>query len=625
MRRFWCIAVLTLCSVSIARTQNFNTDSLLRALKTASPDSHKVDIYRNLGISVAHKDPSKAIEYWKQGLTLSKNLNYTLGTARCLVNIATGYSYLGRYDSALIYSDSAILFAKLVGDPNRLALVYLNTGDYYRNVQNFKKALLYCDTALKYASEAANNDRMARIYDIISDVYAAQKQYVSSLSYLEKALELYKKDENMQMVGQVYSDFADIYKNLDEHDKAIAHYQQAIHIGDSVQDLKNLSTYHADLCDLYLVQKNYTSAKLSAEKAMHFAKLQGNNLQLATAFTHFANLYLQQKNYGEAVEAGIQAYKLAVGEKNLLWQHESAATVANAYTALNDHKNAAEFLRISGSLNDSLRRQQFNEQTAALQTSFDVRQKDKEIELLSKDSELQQQRIIQQRFYLSASFVVAFLAIGAIALLMNRNRLRQRMKELQLRNQIAADLHDEVGSSLSSIHLLSKMAVQGKTAVPKDILNRVSENAQETMEKMSDIVWMIKPSENDGQTLAQRMERYLYELCTHQNIECSMQASALDQLQLNMHQRKNLYLIFKEAVNNSIKYSGTKKLEVSIAIQQTTLVMRIRDFGKGFNEETIIRGNGLANMQARAKELKGHLHINSSEEHGTELELKFPV
>ena len=77
----------------------------------------------------------------------------------------------------------------------------------------------------------------------------------------------------------------------------------------------------------------------------------------------------------------------------------------------------------------------------------------------------------------------------------SRYRLRNRMKELELRNRIAADLHDEVGSSLSSIHMLSQIATQqeGDGTKQNDILTRMSNNAKETMEKMGDIVWMIKP------------------------------------------------------------------------------------------------------------------------------------
>jgi signal transduction histidine kinase len=257
---------------------------------------------------------------------------------------------------------------------------------------------------------------------------------------------------------------------------------------------------------------------------------------------------------------------------------------------------------------------------------YNVEKKEKEIAILKKDQVINQQQLKQQQFFLIASLSLAVLALGGIWLLINRYQLRQKMKELELRNQIAADLHDEVGSSLSSIHLLSQMAAQqGNTALPKDIMERVSTNAHETMEKMSDIVWMIKPGENEGQSLIQRMQRFLYDLCTHQNIECSMNADELTSLKLTMHQRKNLYLIFKEAVNNAIKYSGTKKLDVRIAFQHGELVMHIKDYGKGFDEKIILKGNGLDNMQTRAKELKGDLHIKSSVEKGTELNLTFPV
>ncbi len=224
------------------------------------------------------------------------------------------------------------------------------------------------------------------------------------------------------------------------------------------------------------------------------------------------------------------------------------------------------------------------------------------------------------------SLTFAGLALVAIWLLVNRYQLRQKMKELQLRNQIAADLHDEVGSSLSSIHLLSRIAAQQQDMKgPKDILARVSNNAHETMEKMSDIVWMIKPGENEGYGLVQRMQRFLYEMCTHQNIEYTMDADELSHLKLTMPQRKNVYLIFKEAVNNAIKYSGTNKLDVFIGLKNSELLMNIKDYGKGFDERIIIRGNGLANMQIRAGELKGNLLLSSSGEKGTSLKVNCPV
>ena len=180
---------------------------------------------------------------------------------------------------------------------------------------------------------------------------------------------------------------------------------------------------------------------------------------------------------------------------------------------MGDDKNAYKYLTISSSLKDSIIKDQYNNQVANLQSSFELKEKDKEILLLGKDRELQQQKLFRQRLLFVAAAVLLLLALIGIWLLMNRNKLKQRMKELELRNQIAADLHDEVGSSLSSIHMLSQMATkQGNESTHKDILARMSRNAKETMDKMGDIVWMIKPGETEAGSLEQRMERFAYEI-----------------------------------------------------------------------------------------------------------------
>jgi signal transduction histidine kinase len=208
----------------------------------------------------------------------------------------------------------------------------------------------------------------------------------------------------------------------------------------------------------------------------------------------------------------------------------------------------------------------------------------------------------------------------------NRNKLKQRMKELELRNQIAADLHDEVGSSLSSIHMLSQMATkQGNESTHGDILARMSRNAKETMDKMGDIVWMIKPGETEAGSLVQRMQRFGYEIAATKNIEINMELAELESLKLTMQHRKYIYLIFKEALNNAVKYSGTEKININTSIQNKDLVMRIKDFGHGFNSSTLKKGNGLDNMQNRAKEMNAKLCIESGVEAGTVITLAMPV
>ena len=335
---------------------------------------------------------------------------------------------------------------------------------------------------------------------------------------------------------------------------------------------------------------------------------------------------LERNNFPKATGYGLKAYEMIKQENDLAKERTVAATLAMIYHKSGNDTAAYNFLEISSTLSDSLVRKQFSQENLQLQNSFEAKEKDRTIQLLAKDKELQQQKTKQQLLMTVAVGAVALLILIGAWMRINRNRLKQRLKELELRNQIAADLHDEVGSSLSSIHMLSQMATQpGNEATHQNILERMSSNAKETMEKMGDIVWMIKPGETEAGSLKQRMERFAYEICSTKNIELNMQLEDLEKVKLSMEQRKNIYLIFKEAVNNAVKYSGTSTIEINAAIQNNQLMLQVKDFGKGFDSSLVKKGNGLDNMQHRAADLKGQLQTFSENGTGTTVELKFSV
>lgn len=172
--------------------------------------------------------------------------------------------------------------------------------------------------------------------------------------------------------------------------------------------------------------------------------------------------------------------------------------------------------------------------------------------------------------------------------------------------------------------MLSQMVAQpGNDTVNKDLLRRMSTNAKETMDKMGDIVWMIKPVDEESASLKQRMERFAYEISSNKNIETNIELNDLDKVKLSVSQRKNIYLIFKEGLNNSIKYSGTNKIDIKASSNNHELQLQVKDYGKGF-EILSGKGNGLDNMKNRAREMNGKLEILSSAE-GTNVELSIPI
>lgn len=606
--------------------QKVNIDSVKKELEKGIQDTNQVINYRIMAGVTSNTDPAKAVEYAKSGVTLGKILGFDKGVAGCYLNGAVSYSAAGKLDSAIIFIDTAITWAVKVGEPGRISLAYLNRADYKRQLGNMKEALKDCDTSMVYAEKANRDDTKARIYQTIGSVYHAQDDFLQGISYYEKAYSLYEKGGNKRMMAISHNNLANAYKHLKDYDKAITNFQKAIQLAGEANDEVSLPMYYSNMGDVYSEKGDYRQAEENGLKSLALAKEQENDIQIAQAQLVLSVAYSKMKRYEDAIRAGNEAYKLFT-ENELTDERQTVASVlAEAYYNAGRYKESYQFMQLSRDLADSVSREKFDEEVVNMQTSFKVAEKDKEIQLLAKDKELQKQKLQQQRWLMAGAAAIALLALAGIWLLVNRNRLRQRMKELELRNQIAADLHDEVGSSLSSIHMLSQMAAQpGTDEAQKGILEKMSTNAKETMDKMGDIVWMIKPGETEAGSLKQRMERFAYDICATKNIQMEMNLTSIEEIRLEMVQRKNIYLIFKEALNNAVKYSGTEKIEVKTSITGKQLELLVKDEGNGFDPAIVKRGNGLDNIRNRAHELNGQVTIDSSTGKGTTIKLMVPV
>lgn len=627
MNKRSCLLIFLLFMVQIFVTaQTGNVDSLLQLLTVAKEDTNKVNLLRNITSILRFSDPEKAIGYGLTGIQLSKKMNFDKGTAGCYLNTSTAYSNSYKPEIAILYLDTAIFYSHKAGDPNRTGLAYLNRADVYRQVQNFSQSLKDCDTALHFADKANNDDVRARVYQTIAAVYYRQDSYGQSIAYNEKAIELYKKNGNMRMTAMALNNLALPYKSIKNYTGAIEANKGAIHIADSLKDYYNLSLFNGNLSNVYFMMENYLESEKYANKALEYATIQHSDNLEAQAMLYKAEIYLKQKKFEAAIAVMTKAlpfFKESEDTQNIFL---AADILSEAYYETGNFAKAVEYMKMGKEANDSLSKWKYDDDLAALQTKFKVDEKDKAIQLLAKDKELQKQKLQQQWLLMIAAGAIALLVSIGAWMLLNRNRLKQRMKELELRNQIAADLHDEVGSSLSSIHMLSQMAnsnVENNTQ--KNILDKVSTNAKETMDRMSDIVWMIKPGETEGGSLKQRMERFAHEICSGKNIALRMDIAAVENIKLTMGQRKNVYLIFKEAINNAVKYSGAEKIEIKALLQNKQLELLVRDHGKGFEQITVRRGNGLDNMKNRAKECSGDLEIISSAGGGTEIKLIMEV
>ncbi len=535
------------------------------------------------------------------------------------------YKKSGDLKKALAFFKQSLILMEAVGNKVSAGGQALNIGNTYLNLSNYNQALHYYVKALKWFEETGNQKGIAFCYQNISECYTELKQFSEALKYVHKTIELKKVIGDKRGLGNAEQTLGRIYLGLKEYDKSMVHFTNAMKVARNMELAPEEQKIYFSIGKLYIEKNDLKEALHHLNQSKLLARQLRDTASYLAADMEISSLQKGTVEKEKFEKKAFESLHVFQQSGNLAKEAGSYKHLADFYTDKKDFEKALEFTNKYYALNDSVRSNEIQSQFKKIEEQYNSEKNEKQIALLKKDQEINRQQLKQQQFFLFASAIVTILALIGVWLIINRNRLRQRMKELELRNRIAADLHDEVGSSLSSIHLLSQMAKQHNFNMHDDILTKVSANAYETMEKMSDIVWMIKPTENEGIGIKERMQRFMYDLCSGRNIVCNFIADDLDKMKLTMSQKKNLYLIFKEAINNAVKYSGSNSLNVVVELRHKNLVMHIQDYGNGFDEKIIMKGNGLDNMQVRAKELKGSLLISSKLQQGTELNLSFPL
>lgn len=232
--------------------------------------------------------------------------------------------------------------------------------------------------------------------------------------------------------------------------------------------------------------------------------------------------------------------------------------------------------------------------------------------------------IIQPPFWRTGWFMLlVLLATGTLLYMIHRYRLAQSLKLERLRTKIASDLHDEVGSSLTKISIYSELVQNGLGEKEKaNYLQSIGSLSREVVSTMSDIVWSINNNNDTLSELTNRMKDFATEVLEAKGIDFEF---VLDKVEkdksLEPIVRQNIYLIFKEAINNVVKHAKASHVKVYIT-SQPQFELHIIDNGIGLPAQETYSGNGLRNMRRRAQSIGGSLSISPTA--GTTIKLAVP-
>jgi len=205
-------------------------------------------------------------------------------------------------------------------------------------------------------------------------------------------------------------------------------------------------------------------------------------------------------------------------------------------------------------------------------------------------------------------------------------RIAQIMKEVNLRNKIAGDLHDEVSATLSSISFFVKALSLNKPENEKQrFIDLIGESALDAKEKITDIVWAVNPEHDNWEAFLSKIKRYIADIFESAGIQFNLILQEEIDAKLHMNQRHQLWLIIKEIMTNIVRHANCSHVSIRMQVKQSQIFLTVQDNGNGIPESKLKGNNGLKNIQKRAKNMNGMATLSSDASFGTRWEVQVPL
>lgn len=438
----------------------------------------------------------------------------------------------------------------------------------------------------------------------------------------------YSHHRNKFGIANILQSMAEMQMLLDKTDSALYFNHAAMKKAPFSADLKISSIILFTYGDIYLQQNKKDSARLYYSKSLQMAT-DSNYLDIVLYNkASIAWVLATQGKSGEAQQFIQSGLKLLEQSQpiNPFYVEQFFKKVIEIYEFLDDKPQLVAILKMNQNLQVS-KNQRNNQQLQKILTEY-TEKENQLIKLKLTESDYRKQKL---QYYNLLLVIVIVTIIGWI--LFSRYKLRKQMEAQQAvaneRTRITADLHDDIGATLSSMQIYGDLAKNVWDKQPeesKKMIDKISSTSKDLMGRMGDIIWSMKVGEEEKYTLEARLKNYSNELLSPKNIMVEFDIDEkLPVGIVNPEIRKNILLIAKEAMNNIAKYSGASKATVSLKKINTVFQLVISDNGKGFDKAMLSQGNGLNNIKSRCALLKGDCIIDTEPGKGVVVTCIFPI
>lgn len=538
------------------------------------------------------------------------------------VPVITDSSTLARYKSELTQLNER-------GNMAMLADHYRHISEYYYRAYVRDSMVYYITKAMKEYEKLKDTFHVYfarfRLYD--EDV-SAGKLSGEAEDFLKTAADYYTRSKGYGMAVNCHFVLSKQYKQAGKKELYNYHLSRAEEINQSAKDTNLQEIILASRWEDHAAENNWEKALNVAKDMNHLSHAMNSQLFIKESLYRMGVSYFHLKGYEKAAATLQESLSLAASDFKS--HSEAARFLVSSYIHLNKPGEAQRYFDVYRHIRDSFELRYQADNYRELLVKYETEKKQLALQALEKDNLLRREIAGNQKKLIIAlsAFSIIILIVSFIAV---RNiRKRQQLKKLmELRTRISRDLHDEVGATLSSIHVYASVAgdaLKTDSRKSEDAIRQIKENTRQVMENMSDIVWAIKAGQGADVSLEKKLKNYGAELLSPLTILCHYRVdNDAEEKLVNIEARRNMLMIAKEAMNNIAKYSKATEAWVKLEIKGDEFLLEISDNGCGFDTGQKSGGNGLHNMQMRTEALGGHFTCQSETGKGTRIECRVPV
>ena len=608
-------------------------DSLRDILHHMPEDTLKVPVIIKLGQPYESNQPDSAIYYYRRAGQLSRQLNYPAGIVRYINNYTAVLNVQGKFDESISLNLQAVDISRSHGLNGLYIKALINAGAAYQYKDDYTGAATYYLKALPLLEAAGDNQSLSLMYGNLCGLYRNLQQPEKALHYARLALQHAEKEKDRYAMAMACINLGNALKDMNQVRRGMQYIERAYALGRQLHDSNTMETALINLGDGYEKLNEPRRSVPAFRAALPLARALDDVSGEASALQGIAQGLFSQGLYTEAAALlRKEAIPFALSHDQKETGRNLLLLMSDVQLTLGDRQSSQRYRRSYDSISQLLMNVPLLKNIQELETKYEVMRQQhalvrKDLLLEQKDKQALRQRswliaAISGVLVLTALFILTWRfyrqkqqlhlrTIEALQTQQENVRLKATLEgQLNERQRIGQEMHDDMGSGLTSLLFLSRTLPAEAAA---HTVVKMQNIAEQLIRKMNEIIWTLNHEQDTLDSLVAYIRSNMAETLEHAGIDFRCQVSEpVAALPLSQEFRRNIYLIVKEAVHNIVRHAGASAAAISIGVVDHQLGITVSDNGRGIDPSAGNRfGNGMKNMRRRAEQIGATLELVS--------------